>query len=181
VKSRGEAQYFNQLCRRRSSRVQNWSGFLTWADWQLAGTWRGMEVNPRTGYATRARTGQERRRQVVLAGTSANTQRASLTLLVGRVVMVAMIRTANRQQGRQNAKEAKARRWEPEPNGYRTQKTAHSTQSSASSEGMAVFKGQVVQSLRPPRATGSLWEPHSLYVRTRQAGEKHHMCKGRRS
>jgi hypothetical protein len=83
-------------------------------------------------------------RQVVLAGTSANTQRASLTLLVGRVVMVAMTRTANRQQGRQNAKEAKARGWEPEPNGYRTQETAHSTQSSTSREGMAVFKGRAV-------------------------------------
>jgi hypothetical protein len=98
-------------------------------------------------------------RQAVLAGTRANTQRASLTLLVGRVVMVAMTRTANRQQGRQNAKEAKARRWGPEPNGYRTQKTAHSTQSSASREGMAVFKGQAVQSLRPPRATGSSGSP----------------------
>jgi hypothetical protein len=110
-------------------------------------------------------------RQVVLAGTSANTQRASLTLLVGRVVIVVMTRTANRQQGRQNAKEAKAREWGAETKGCRTQNTTHSTQSSTSSEGMAVFKGQAVQSLRPPRATGSLWEPHSLVVPTRRAGK----------
>jgi hypothetical protein len=73
-----------------------------------------MEVNRHTGYATRAQW----KWYLILAGTSANTLRASPRLLVGRVVTT---RTTNRQQGRQDAKEAKATIGEP--NGRNTRYT----------------------------------------------------------
>lgn len=145
-------QFLNPLCRRRGQPSAG-AGLEPVPDVGVSqargDAWRRIPIP--------AMPRERGRRWMVLAGTSANTLKASPRLLVGRVVM-AVTRTTNRQQDRQNGKEAKATIGEP--NGCSTQHavqyTGHSTVPSASDEGMAAFNVQPVPSLRPPSSTGSL-------------------------